>query len=221
MSAAKVELGRRLFYDADLSSDGTMACATCHEQKHAFTDGNTTHPGVTGEPGRRNVPGLANVAWNSPLTLADPAQTSLERQLAVPVLGTHPIEMGMKGREGDIATRLSHDSCYRSTFAQAFADSGGRIDFGNIARAIAGFERTLTSYDRAYDRDRMSPEARVGPDIFARECASCHAGVRFTDLAYHRPGLVVAGAADRGWSKSPGNPKIRAIFARRPSAMSR
>lgn len=50
MSAAKVELGRRLFYDADLSADGTMACATCHEQKHAFTDGNATHPGVTGQP---------------------------------------------------------------------------------------------------------------------------------------------------------------------------
>jgi cytochrome c peroxidase len=97
---ARIELGRRLFYDADLSRDGTMACATCHEQKHAFADGNRTHPGVTGEPGRRNVPGLANVRWIAPLTFADPAQTTLEAQVAVPVFGTHPVEMGMKGLEG-------------------------------------------------------------------------------------------------------------------------
>ena len=73
MSRAKVELGRRLFYDADLSADGTMSCGTCHEQRRAFTEGNATHPGVTGERGRRNVPGLANVAWFSRLTFADPA----------------------------------------------------------------------------------------------------------------------------------------------------
>jgi cytochrome c peroxidase len=44
--AAKVELGRRLFYDADLSADGTMSCATCHEQKHAFADGNRIRRGA-------------------------------------------------------------------------------------------------------------------------------------------------------------------------------
>ena len=62
VSAAKIELGRRLFYDADLSVDGTMSCATCHEQHRAFADGNAMHGGVHGDPGRRNVPGLANVA---------------------------------------------------------------------------------------------------------------------------------------------------------------
>ncbi|HZV08918.1 MAG TPA: cytochrome-c peroxidase, partial [Novosphingobium sp.] len=69
---ARIELGRRLFYDADLSRDGTMACATCHEQRHGFADGNRTHPGVTDEPGRRNVPGLANVGRFTRLTWADP-----------------------------------------------------------------------------------------------------------------------------------------------------
>lgn len=62
MSAVKVALGRRLFYDADLSVDGTMAYATCHEQHRGFADGNATHAGVHGDPGRSNVPGLANVA---------------------------------------------------------------------------------------------------------------------------------------------------------------
>lgn len=76
MTPAKVELGRRLFYDADLSANGTMSCGTCHEQHHAFSEGNATHPGVTSEQGQRNVPGLANVAWFTPLTFADPDQTS-------------------------------------------------------------------------------------------------------------------------------------------------
>lgn len=75
---ARVELGRRLFYDADLSRDGTMACATCHEQHHAFAEGNATHPGVTDEPGRRNVPGLGNVGRFKPLTWADPRQVTLD-----------------------------------------------------------------------------------------------------------------------------------------------
>ncbi len=72
MSAAKVELGRRLFYDADLSIDGTVACSTCHEQKHAFTEGNATHPGVKDNRGRRNVMGLANIAYLMPLNWAKP-----------------------------------------------------------------------------------------------------------------------------------------------------
>src|ERR1700743_2162281 len=59
MSEAKVELGRRLFYDADLSLDGTTSCGTCHEQHRAFTEGNASHPGVGGVPGRRNVMALA------------------------------------------------------------------------------------------------------------------------------------------------------------------
>jgi len=58
MSAAKVELGRRLFYDADLSLDGTTSCATCHGQHRAFIEGNPTHGGVQGALGRRNVMGL-------------------------------------------------------------------------------------------------------------------------------------------------------------------
>lgn len=116
LTDAKVELGRRLFYDADLSIDGTMSCASCHNQKHAFADSNATRPGATGEPGRRNAPGLANMAWFSRLTFADPALTTLETQVAVPVFGTHPVEMGMAGREAEIGTRLGRDACYRSMF---------------------------------------------------------------------------------------------------------
>lgn len=185
-TAARVELGRRLFHDADLSADGTMSCATCHEQKHAFADGNRTHPGVTGESGRRNVPGLANVAWMSPLTFADDKARTLEAQVAIPLFGTHPVEMGMAGHGGEIPARLGRDACYVRQFARAFPESGGRIDTANVARALAAFERTMVSLDSPWDRGALSPPARAGAATFARDCAACHSGPLFTDLAHHR-----------------------------------
>ena len=62
LNAAKAELGRRLFYDVRLSSTQTKSCATCHEQKLAFTDGLAVSPGVTGQHTPRNSMSLANVA---------------------------------------------------------------------------------------------------------------------------------------------------------------
>jgi cytochrome c peroxidase len=201
MTAAKVELGRRLFYDADLSADGTMSCGTCHEQHRAFAEGNAAHPGINGERGRRNVPGLANVAWLAPLTFADRGLTTLEAQVSVPVLGTHPVEMGMTGREPELATRLGRDDCYRRMFAKAFPETRGRIDLANTAKAIAAFERTLTSYGSPYDLGTLPPEARQGSAVFARDCASCHAGPNFTDLAYHKLGDA---SDDQGLSEKTG-----------------
>ncbi|WP_198136933.1 cytochrome-c peroxidase [Nitrobacter hamburgensis] len=198
MTAVKVELGRRLFYDADLSADGTMCCATCHEQKHAFADGNRTHPGVTDEPGRRNVPGLANVAWLTPLTFADPAATTLETQVTAPILGNHPVEMGMAGRDAEIGRRLGRDNCCQTMFARAFPENGGRIDFANVARALASFERTLVSHGSAWDRQQLDPDAQAGSALFARDCASCHSGPNFTDMAMHRIGAADPRLADQG-----------------------
>ncbi len=138
MSVAKVELGRRLFYDADLSANGTMACAACHEQKRGFADGNAMRPGVHGDPGRRNVPGLANVAWRARLTIADPAIIDLEAQALVPLLGEHPVEMGMRGLETELSRRLGTNACYRRMFARAFPAERGRIDLAVWLRHIIG-----------------------------------------------------------------------------------
>jgi cytochrome c peroxidase len=209
MGAAKVELGRRLFYDADLSANGTLSCAGCHEQHRGFADGNRTRPGVHGDPGLRNVPGLANVAWLPRLTIADPAITSLEAQVAVPLLGEHPIEMGMKGMEAELPRRLGADACYRRMFARAFPEHRGRIDIATVSAALAAFERTLISLDSPHDRarrgqaDALSMSARQGERLFAdKGCASCHAGRDFSDGAYHR--LEPATAADPGLAEKTG-----------------
>ncbi|MBH1997612.1 MAG: cytochrome-c peroxidase [Sphingomonadaceae bacterium] len=220
MTAARVELGRRLFYDADLSANGTMACAACHEQKRGFADGNATRPGVHGDAGRRNVPGLANVGWLSPLTIADPQVTTLEAQIAVPLFGERPVEMGMKGMEQELARRLGADQCYRTMFARAFPQPRGQIDMVSVAAAIAAFERTMTSYDSPHDRylagdaAALDPLAQEGARLFAaRGCAACHAGRQTTDLDYHAleptqerdPGLIerTGKAEDAGRFRTP------------------
>ena len=213
---ARIELGRRLFYDADLSRDGTMACATCHEQRHGFADGNRTHPGVTDEPGRRNVPGLANVGRFTRLTWADPRQTALARQVAVPVLGTHPVEMGMAGMADAIPRRLGRDPCYAQMFAAAFPGSGRPISFAHAASALASFERQLVSRASPYDRGRLPAAARAGAALFARDCAACHKGPDFTDMTYHRLAPADPTAADQGLFEVTGRRRDRARFRTAP-----
>jgi cytochrome c peroxidase len=228
MSAAKVELGRRLFYDADLSANGTLSCAGCHEQKRGFADGNATRPGVHGDPGRRNVPGLANVGWQRRLTWADPSLTDLETQALVPLLGEQPVEMGMKGREAELARRLGADACYVRMFARAFPQAGGRIDTGTVAAALAAFQRTMISRGSPWDEAQhkhgqgmLLPAVRAGDALFLSSgCAACHGGPDFTDSEYHRLGggnePSVGRKPDRGLAEKSGDPADAGRF-RTPS----
>ena len=214
---ARIELGRRLFYDADLSINGTTSCATCHEQHHGFADGNRTHPGALDDPGRRNVPTLANVGDFPRLTWADPRLTSLEAQVAVPMFGQHPVEMAMKGHEAEIARRLGRDPCYRTQFAQAFPESDGTIDYPKVAIALAAFERALVSRGSDWDKSALGDQAREGARIFERNCAACHSGMNFTDSHYHRIGAVPPpDTADPGLAEVTGRPRDRGRF-RTPS----
>src|SRR5580658_5090788 len=94
MSAAKVELGRYLFYDKRISVNGKTACATCHQQESAFTDGRAQAKGTTGELHPRSSMSLVNVAYEASLTWANPTLDSLEEQALIPILGENPIELG-------------------------------------------------------------------------------------------------------------------------------
>jgi len=165
--AAMAALGRRLFYDGDLSIDGSMACSTCHGQRHGFAESNRAHPGVTDEPGRRNVQTLANVGRRKSLTWGDATLRTLEAQALVPMFGEGPVEMGMKGQEAELARRLGTNACYVRLFHVAFAEAGGRIDVDTVTRALGAFQRTLVSDDAPADpRDRGLGEVtgRSGDD---------------------------------------------------------
>jgi cytochrome c peroxidase len=222
MSVAKVELGRRLFYDADLSVDGTLACANCHTQHRAFTESNATHPGVKGVAGRRNAMMLGNAAYLSSLTWGDPTQRSLEAQVLTPVMGEHPVEMGMKGQEAELVRRLSANACYRRQFSEAFPGEMGAIDISHVAKALAAFERTLVSFGSAYDRGALDDAARRGQGVFAQSgCGRCHVGRLFTDgdaadplSAFHR--IEPEHGGDAGLAEITGNAEDAGRF-RTPS----
>ena len=231
MSAAKVNLGRHLFYDRRLSSNQTMSCASCHRQNLGFTDGKALSTGVNGKPGVRSAMALANVAYLPVLTWANPSLRRLENQMLIPLVGDNPIELGMMGKERLLFRRLAADPLYRKLFRAAFPAQHGQINLATVSRAIACFERTLLSFRSPYDRYKhggeegaISDSAKRGETLFygeRLECSHCHGGFNFTDnmqhsrlkfpeIAFHNTGLY---NVDGNGSYPADNPGIRAISA--------
>lgn len=190
---AKIELGRRLFYEADLSINGTMSCATCHEQRHAFTDTNQAHPGALGDPGKRNIPGLANIGKFKNLTWAHNRLSGLAEQSLMPIRGTDPIEMGMNGHEDEITKRLSQNDCYQKLFSIAFSEEKGAINLKTVSQALESFEKTFISNNSIYDQkikqhqSLPSKAAQKGQKLFfgAAKCNTCHTAPLFSDDDFH------------------------------------
>jgi cytochrome c peroxidase len=190
MTPARVELGRRLFYDTRLSGNGTQACSTCHRQELAFTDGRPRAVGSLGDVHRRSSMSLANVAYNIVFTWASPDLRNLEKQALVPMFGEHPVEMGLAGREGELLARLEAAGRYVDLFHAAFPDEARPIRVENVTRALAAFERTLISGNSPYDRlvyqgqeNALSESAWRGMRLFFSDrlaCSRCHAGITFS-----------------------------------------
>jgi cytochrome c peroxidase len=191
MSAEKVELGRYLFYDKRMSVNGKQSCATCHRQELAFTDGRARAEGTTGQEHPRSSMSLVNVAYAPRLTWADPALESLEEQALVPILGEHPIELGLKGHEREFLNGLRRDPIYQRLFPAAYPADSDAFTLSNVAKAIAAFERTIVSMRSAYDRYRWGGDAAAISDaakrgellFFSSEragCFRCHGGWNFS-----------------------------------------
>lgn len=196
LTAEKVALGEALYFDKRLSVDGTVSCATCHDPATAFADRNSLAVGVGGRVGTRNVPTTLNAMFNQS-QFWDGRARSLEEQAMQPLL--NPLEMGMPDREAVVA-RLNAIPEYRQSFEAAFGT--GAIEFDDVARAIASYERTLLSADSPFDRfmagdPRAITEAqRRGWKLFRGKanCIACHTFSRespfFTDNKFHNTGIT-------------------------------
>ncbi len=171
-------MGRRLFYDRQLSADGSIACASCHNRDHAFTDALALAKGIGGKTGQRSAPTLLNAAYNT-LEFWDGRAVSLEDQAGFPI--ANPIEMG---QPHDVSVhKIESDLSYRPLFEKAFGR--GPITMDKIAKSLASFERTLLSGDSPFDRYQyghdgtaMSAAAIRGLAAFRDQargnCAACH-----------------------------------------------
>ncbi|MDI2091310.1 cytochrome-c peroxidase [Commensalibacter oyaizuii] len=189
----RIKLGRYLFYDGDLSKDGSMSCATCHRQKHAFTDNNKTHPGVNSDEGIFNVPTLSNIGEFKHLTWENPDVTTLEQHAIIPITGTTPVEMGMKQQEKEIERRIAANPCYVKLFDKAFPDikenTQSKVTFNHIIQAIGSFERTLVSNQSIWDTKKgFNKKMQQGEKLFfgKGQCATCHAPPLFTDQKFYK-----------------------------------
>jgi len=186
MSPAKVELGRYLFYDLRLSSNGEGSCATCHIQRYGFTNQLPVAIGVTGQSHPRRVMPLANVAWFAVFNWANPNVTQLEDQSITPLFNDHPIELGLNQQNDKFLKVIATDPTYVKLFPQAFPTHQGAYTFLEIRQALAAFERTLVSGNSPYDHYRyrhednaLSDSAKRGEDIFFHQpysCSRCHGG---------------------------------------------
>lgn len=185
------ELGRRLFYDADLSADGTISCSFCHEQAFAFTHhGHIFSHGIHDQEGTRNAPAVQNGVFMSEY-FYDGASNSLEMLSIVPI--HNPVEMD-ETLEG-ISAKLKKDKSYVKMFSQAF--DGGDVTSGNILKALGQFMTMMVSANSRYDKyvrnepgGTMSEQELRGMQLFAQKCASCHKADLFTDNSFRNNGLL-------------------------------
>ena len=190
MTADKVELGRRLFYDTRMSVNGKASCATCHKQEMAFTDGRAVALGATGESHPRSAMSLVNVAYSGVLTWSNPTMKRLEEQALVPMFGEHPVELGLR-KDGGFLRTLRSDPEYRRLFTAAFAGEEDPFTIKNVTKAIASFERSIISARSPYDRyhyggdsSAVSESAKRGEILFFSQqiaCFRCHGGFNFSD----------------------------------------
>lgn len=189
LSKEKIALGRELFYETRMAVDGITSCASCHIQARAFTDGKPHAIGATGGQHPRATMSLTNVGYNASLTWADPSLDKLENQAEIPLFNQHPIEMGLQGRLEEVLVIFANEKRYQSLFEAAFPNEN-TPNLSQITRALASFQRTMTSFSSTFDaimmEDAHPPERAVilrGMSLFFSNelnCSKCHGGFNFS-----------------------------------------
>ncbi|QQS31380.1 MAG: c-type cytochrome [Sphingobacteriales bacterium] len=207
MTKARVNLGRKLFYDPVLSVDSTISCASCHQQHLAFSDDRPLSKGVAGRLGFRNSPTLTNVGY-LPFLLKEGGVETLEIQALTPI--TEHAEMDFT--IGEAAKRLQSNPKYVQLSYLAYGQSPSPF---TITRALAAFQRTLISGNASADNPQfLSPEAAAGKQIFFGEkakCGHCHSGFNFTSNGFENNGLYES-YADEGRFRLTLDPNDIGVF---------
>ncbi|MCJ2016595.1 c-type cytochrome [Methylobacterium sp. E-065] len=212
-TAAKAELGRRLFFDPILSGDRTRSCATCHVPDLAWADGRAR--AATRQKGDMDLrtPTVLNVAWQDGPLGWDGKFHTLESVSAMPI--TAPGNMNLPMNEA--LARLSAEPNYTAAFASAFADPA--VTRERLEAALATFERLIVTEPAPFDRwiagqeDAIAEPAKRGFDLFNGRagCANCHSGWSFTDNSFHDIGVAQGTDIGRGRFK-PTSVALRYAF---------
>jgi cytochrome c peroxidase len=180
ITAAKVDLGKRLFYDAALSGNGTRSCASCHNPDLAFTDGLARHTAIH-VPSKlltRNVPTLLNAALQSNY-FYDMRALTVEDQVRDVISSKQEMDGSMEA----IIKYVSADKTYQSLFIGAFSAKRGKgISSDQVTNALASYIRSLTKLNSRFDeymrgnKHALSKPELNGFNLFMgkAKCATCH-----------------------------------------------
>lgn len=205
LTAAKIDLGRKLFFDRRLSFNETMSCAMCHIPEQGFTSNEmATAVGVEGRTVRRNAPTLLNVPYVERL-FHDGRESSLEQQIWGPMLARN--EMGNLS-VGAVLDQLKQLPDYDGRFQATF---GRGPSMETLGMALASYQRTLLAADSPFDRwyfgtrdSAVSAAAKRGFEVFRGKgrCAACHLmgsdHALFSDQRFHNTGV--------GYRRAMGDP---------------
>ncbi|MBR2649706.1 MAG: cytochrome-c peroxidase [Sediminibacterium sp.] len=181
-------LGKTIFYDPQISKDGTISCGSCHQQFGAFNtyDHNLSH-GLENMLTTRNAPALFNLAWQKEF-MWDGGINHLDLQFLAPLTAHN--EMGETVDQ--VITKMKESPQYKKMFKAAFGDE--IISTERIGKAISQFLLTLVSSNSKYDKVKRGeanfnlPEG-LGYEIFKQKCISCHTEPFFTDFSYRDIGI--------------------------------
>ncbi|MCF8464748.1 MAG: cytochrome-c peroxidase, partial [Flavobacteriales bacterium] len=193
LTKARIELGRKLFYEPLLSLDSSVSCGTCHLQEKAFTDGLSISIGVDDAVGLRNAPTLANIGF-APYFFHDGGVLTLELQSQQPIFSVDEMRFSIAG----FLERIKKDAAYKRMFEEAY---NREPDAFGISRAIASFERTFISSSSRFDQfeyqgitDALSDQEKRGRTLFFSEqtkCSNCHQPPLFTNYEFENIGLYL------------------------------
>lgn len=199
VTAERIALGQKLFFDPRLSSDFRTACATCHRPDHGFADANIVAVGSFGRLGTRNSPTIINASFST-LQFHDGRTIDQPTQALQPLANRQ--EMGDQ-TERQVLQRLRRIPGYVDLFTRAYGFNqrqGTAVTREAFGHAVASFETTIVSFDAPLDRYLAGDEAAISDDaktgywlMQKAECFSCHKPPLFTDLGFHNDGMEFAG----------------------------
>lgn len=184
-------LGRRLFFDARLSSNGKVSCASCHAPEYAFSIPESLPTrGVSGRRLARHSPVLLNLAWTTRGFFWDGGSKNLESQALAPLV--HADELGRGEDLEGLMNQLAADPQYTACFEQAYGPGG--LTIGHVMDALAQYERSIIAADARWDAAQLGRLALTaieqrGERVFADHCARCHTPPLFSDGDFHNNGL--------------------------------
>jgi cytochrome c peroxidase len=191
---AQVALGRMLFHEPRLSKNHDVSCNSCHGLSTFGVDNKALSEGHKGQKGSRNSPTVYNAAHHI-AQFWDGRAATLEAQAEGPMM--NPVEMAMPDAKRVEAT-LSSMPEYVTRFRAAFPQDGKPVTLAHAARALAAFERTLTTpsrFDRflAGEHAALSVQEQRGLESFVTTgCTTCHNGPAVGGASFQKLGLVEA-----------------------------